>query len=110
MIIYHIAFADDWRIAQEQGMYRHHSLEREGFIHCSTADQLVATANRFFSGQFDLVVLAIDPAKLEAEMLFEESEPGQFFPHIYGPLNLNAVNQTIDFPPDQDGTFTLPVE
>lgn len=62
----------------------------EGFIHCSTAAQLVTTGRRHFAGQSDLVVLEIDPDRLRWELRWEESG-GEPFPHLYGPLSLDAV-------------------
>ncbi|MCO6449945.1 MAG: DUF952 domain-containing protein [Caldilineales bacterium] len=107
-MIYHITFVEAWQDAEVRGVYLHDSLESEGFIHCSTTDQLVATANRFFAGADALLVLAIAPANLEAELLYEESEPGQWFPHIYGPLNLGAVVGTFTWQLDVDGRFATP--
>ena len=108
--IFHITTHEAWQQALNEGVYRADSLETEGFIHCSTADQVIATANRFYHGQPALVLLVIDPEKLEAELLYEESEPGEFFPHLYGSLNLDAVTQTIDFPPNPDGSFRPPAQ
>ena len=60
-------------------------------------------------GRRDLVLLVIDPARLAAELVYEDCyEVGQAFPHIYGPLNLNAVVSVVPFPPLPDGTFALP--
>jgi uncharacterized protein (DUF952 family) len=62
----------------------------EGFIHCSTAAQLEASGRRHFSGQTGLVVLEIDPERLRWELRWEESG-GEQYPHLYGPLDLEAV-------------------
>jgi uncharacterized protein (DUF952 family) len=67
----------------------------------------VRTANRFFRGQPDLVLLMIDPAKLHADLRYEAAD-GDLFPHIYGPLNGDAVPDVLPFPPQADGTFMLP--
>ncbi|MDQ6918815.1 MAG: DUF952 domain-containing protein [Candidatus Dormibacteraeota bacterium] len=61
----------------------------EGFIHCSTASQLEASG-RHFAAQTGLVVLEIDPEKLRWELRWENSQ-GEAFPHLYGPLDLEAV-------------------
>lgn len=98
-MIYHLTPRHTWQQAQEAGVYTADSLASEGFIHFSTANQVVATANRFYRRQPDLVLLIVDPLKLTAELVYEESEPGQFFPHLYGPLNLDAVLAVYDFPP-----------
>ena len=105
-MIFHITTHDTWQQALKAGVYQADSLETEGFIHCSTVGQVIATANRFYHGRPDLLLLVIDPEKLEAELLYEE--PGEFFPHLYGSLNLDAVTKTTDFPPNPDGSFALP--
>ncbi|HTL87815.1 MAG TPA: DUF952 domain-containing protein [Leptolyngbya sp.] len=92
----------------ESGTYRADSLGTEGFIHCSTADQLVRTANKFYRGQSSLVVLVIDPDRVEPEVKYEAVEGVGIFPHIYGELNVDAIVQMIDFPPSADGSFALP--
>jgi uncharacterized protein (DUF952 family) len=52
---------------------------------------VVATAQRFFQGQKDLVLLEIDPRKLTSRLVYEDSAIHGKFPHIYGPLNVDAV-------------------
>jgi uncharacterized protein (DUF952 family) len=106
--VFHIAPRSHWQQAQQVGVYRASSLETEGFIHCSTVSQVIRTANTFFQGQRDLVLLRIDPARLNSELRYDVIETGERFPHLYGALNLNAVTQVIDFEPSSDGTFTLP--
>lgn len=90
-MILHITTGEAWEQAQQAGVYTTASLETEGFIHFSRPDQVVATANRFYGGQSGLVLLVVEPERLESELLYEESEPGEFFPHLFGPLNLDAV-------------------
>jgi uncharacterized protein (DUF952 family) len=93
--IFHIAHQADWQAAQVAGSYRVASLEQEGFIHCSTTEQVAGVADRFYRGQTDLVLLHIDPQRLQAPLRYEapaEAPAGnERFPHIYGPLNLDAV-------------------
>ena len=105
--ILHITTRAAWNAAQQGGEYRGDTLDTEGFIHCSTPQQVVRTANRFFRGQPDLVLLVIDPAKLHADLRYEAAD-GDLFPHIYGPLNSDAVIDVLLFPPQVDGTFMLP--
>ena len=106
-VILHICRASDWSPAAAD--YRADSLSGEGFIHCSTPDQVVATANAMFRGQKGLLLLVIDPARVGPEIVYEDCyESGQAFPHIYGPLNREAVLRELPFPPGVDGTFTLP--
>ena len=91
-----------------QGDYRAESLDTEGFIHCSTPDQVASTANLFFRGQQDLVLLVIDADKVTAPIRFEDAGNGQFFPHAYGPINLDAVVDVREFASEADGTFSSP--
>lgn len=108
-LIYHIAERAAWERAMAGADYRAESLEREGFIHFSTAAQVLWVAERFYRGRADLVLLAVDPEQVEAELRYEESEPGERFPHLYGPLNLTAVVAAHDFTPAEDGGFRMPV-
>jgi uncharacterized protein (DUF952 family) len=117
-VILHITRQQDWQAALESGAYQAHSLAKEGFIHCSTAAQVLRIANNFYRGQTDLVLLVIDTDKLIPPLKFEapvnpatgQPEPGviDLFPHIYGPLNLEAVPKVVAFPQNADGLFLLP--
>lgn len=108
-IIYHITGAVQWAAAQAQGHYIADSLHSEGFIHCSKPGQVIATASRYYASQSGLVLLAIAQARVESEIRFEnlQGDP-ETYPHIYGPLNLDAVTAALPFEPGPDGTFSLP--
>ncbi|SRR5579883_3197059 len=106
-LIFHITPRSDWQAAQQAGIYRADSLDTEGFIHCSTAAQVVGTANAFFRSQSGLVLLGIAVDRLQASLRYDAVDDRQF-PHLYGALNLDAVVQVFDFEPNADGTFTLP--
>ncbi len=105
--IYHIAVEQDWKNALECGEYLAHSLQSEGFIHCSTSAQVVQTATRYFQGQSGLLLVKIDPRLAAAEVRYEPSQ-GELFPHLYGPLNLDAVVKVTRFDPDAEGNFHFP--
>ena len=102
------------------GVYRAESLSAQGFIHCSSLHQLLDVANNFYRGQHGLVILEVDPARLRAELRFEPPDhpavagaapaTDQLFPHLYGPLNLDAVVAVYDFEPNVGGDFSLPAE
>lgn len=95
-IIYHIAFASDWNVAQQKGYYEHPSLKDEGFIHCSQEQQVAGVLERYFSGKTDLIKLVIDTDKLTSKFVFDWStSTADTFPHIYGPINIDAVIDTI---------------
>ena len=109
-LILHATSRAAWLTAQKSGLYAADSLTGQGFIHCSKVEQILRVANSFYSGQYGLVILVIDPARLIAEVRWE---PGadlttELFPHIYGPINLDAVTDVVDFEPGPDGKFSLP--
>jgi len=112
--IYHITERESWEAARAAGEYAAESLAGEGFIHASTREQVVETANLFFAGQDGLVLLCIEASKLTAPLKHEAASSGAhrgdagLFPHIYGPLNLDAVTRVVDFPCGVDGRFAMP--
>lgn len=107
--LFHIAFRDRISAARESGHYEPPEFAREGFIHCSYAHQLEATANRLFRGRHDLVLLEIDPEKTGVKVVDENLEGGtELFPHLYGTLPLSAVVAIHDFACDSEGRFTWP--
>lgn len=113
-MIFHIVSKPEWQNAIRTGTYEPASVKTEGFVHCSTRRQTAATANRFFRGRRDLVLLCIEPERLTARLRFErpadisDARAQELFPHVYGPINLDAVVQEIDLPCDGNGTFRLP--
>ncbi len=101
----HICERSAWQAALQRGVYQDPSLNREGFIHCSRPDQVVRTANHYYLGRTGLVVLWIDPAQVKARILWEDGGEGELFPHIYGPIPLEAVVFVQDLLPEPDGSF-----
>jgi uncharacterized protein (DUF952 family) len=98
--IFHLALAADWAAARAAGEYavstRGRTLGDEGFVHASHADQWPGVRERFYADVTEpLVLLVIDPDRLTAEVR-EEPVPGldETFPHVYGPINLDAVVET----------------
>ncbi len=104
--IYHITLADLWAKSLEAGCYKGETLDTEGFIHFSMENQVVATANRYYRGVKGLVLLRVNPVKLSAELKYEKSTNGETYPHLYGPLNLEAVEKVFEFNPDPSGDFS----
>jgi len=95
--------------ARARGRYEAPSLATQGFIHCSKPDQLLRVADGLFRGRAGLVLLTIDPGKLGAEVRYENLEGGSaMFPHVYGPLELEAITNVQPFAPGPDGRFELP--
>jgi uncharacterized protein (DUF952 family) len=91
----------EWEAAQKSGSYAPAALATIGFIHCSFAEQMEKVANAKLQGQNDLVLLVVDPDKLKSEVRYEKSTTWttESFPHIYGPLNTDAVVKEYPFQP-----------
>ena len=112
--IYHIAVRADWERALADGAYTRSTVDRtlaeEGFIHASQASQVARTANAYYRDvPGDLVLLVIDPGRLDAEVRYEDVPGADLpFPHIYGPLNTGAVLAAVPLAPGPDGTFVFP--
>lgn len=106
--IFHISTAADFAAARASGAHCAPSLAREGFIHLSQAHQVQAVLKAFYPGRTDLVLMVVDPTLLTAPLRFEAPaslgksggpaafERNQLFPHLYGPLNADAIVQVID--------------
>ena len=109
--LYHLALAQEWRQARAAGVYarstRGLGLEQVGFIHASYAHQLAATHSRFYGDAGPVVLLTIDPARLEQAGVAVRAEPAgstpeagaEHFPHLYGPLPLTAVRAADPYQP-----------
>jgi uncharacterized protein (DUF952 family) len=112
-LIYHIATRADWERARRDGEYTTSTigktLAEEGFIHASRAEQVAGVANMFYRGlPDDLLLLVIDAGQVRAEIRHEDVPgAGAPFPHIYGPLNTDAVVAVRPLPAGPDGEFTF---
>ncbi len=107
--IFHITERGVFAAALESGSFEAETLKSEGFIHCSTRDQVVRTAARFFAGRAGLVILCVEAARLGDALRYESADGGSF-PHCYAPIPLEAIPAVIDFPASPDGSFELPQE
>jgi uncharacterized protein (DUF952 family)/GNAT superfamily N-acetyltransferase len=116
-MILHLLSRESWVEAQAHGQLVALSVATEGFAHCSTEHQMVAVANKYYRGTSNMVLLNIDPTKLTSQLKFEppahlDGSPAlphePLFPHIYGPINLDAVIEVIDFPCRPNGEFVAP--
>ena len=81
---------DVWA-AFDTELYRAASLDSEGFIHCSFAHQLDAVIARYYGGASEVVVLEIETEGLMSRVLNEPSTGNEIYPHIYGPINRDAI-------------------
>jgi uncharacterized protein (DUF952 family) len=132
-LIFHITSKDAALTARHTGEYQTESLSREGFIHFSQLHQILDVANRFYMSQTGLVILAVDTTRLKATLKYEApvhpatlapkdedfsrserlnynkpTSSDDLFPHLYGPLNFDAVLSIHDFEPGPNGIFSLP--
>lgn len=105
----HLCPAAEWSAARARGDMRPESLNSTGFVHLSTPSQVHLPANRLYRGREDLVLLHIDPARLDAPLRWEAGVPSDPqsmpFPHLYGPLPVRAVTNVTAYRPRSDGTF-----
>lgn len=116
MIILHIIPRDAWAQVEGEPFYNGDTLEAEGFIHLSKPTQVVRVANARFRGHPGLQLLVVDSERVTApikhEAPYENDEAAlandDLFPHVYGPLNTDAIIAVVDFEPGEDGRFTLP--
>lgn len=108
-LIYKICSDALWREAERVGVFAGAAIDLEdGYIHFSTAAQAPETAARHFGGQGDLVLVAIDAGALGDGLRWEPSRGGDLFPHLYGPLRLDAVRWVRPLPLGADGRHVFP--
>jgi|tagenome__1003787_1003787.scaffolds.fasta_scaffold20900843_3 uncharacterized protein (DUF952 family) len=107
--IYKICTAAEWREAEREGRYRGSAADhKDGFIHFSTAEQAAETAAKWFAGQRDLVLVAVDSDALGDKLKWEPSRGGALFPHLYAPLDVKAVLRVDALPLDETGRHAFP--
>ncbi len=94
MFIYHIVLPQTWEAVKQNSMYAADSLGTEGFIHCSYDHQLDGVIERYYSDASEILILKLDVRKLSSKLVSEPSTGGEVYPHIYGPINLDAVVAT----------------
>ena len=104
--LFHIAEPQRWAKAQQTNEYQADSLAIEGFIHCSTRAQVLATAQRYYAGRTNLVLLELDSGALAVR--WERSIGDELFPHVYAAIPIGAVRAVHRFAPDTNGAFVLP--
>ena len=107
--IYHICRRTEWEAARELGYYAGSSQDQEdGFIHFSTAGQVIASAAKHRAGQTDLLLVAVDAALLGPALRWEASRDGVLFPHLHGELLMSAVCWTKPLPLGVDSRHVFP--
>ena len=107
--IYKICTASEWREAERAGAFRGSAVDlKDGFIHFSTVEQVAETAAKWFAGQRDLVLVAVDADALGDKLKWEPSRGGALFPHLYAPLDVNDALSVVPLPLGPDGKHVFP--
>ncbi|TKG73420.1 DUF952 domain-containing protein [Prauserella endophytica] len=113
-MILHICPEAEWAVVPDGGAYHAASLDDVGFVHCSDPGTVHFPATALYRGRTDLLLLRIDPERLDVPLRWEPAVPpspgAPWFPHVYGPIRKDAVVSVHRFPPEQDGSFRLPAE
>lgn len=108
-LVWKIAMRAQWEEAERLGRFEGAPVDlADGFIHFSTAAQLRETAAKHFAGQDDLLLIAVDGPALGPALKYEPSRGGALFPHLYAPLNLEAVRAVLPLPRDAQGRHVFP--
>lgn len=109
-LIFHVCRREEWELAAAAGIYHGSSQDRaDGFIHFSSGAQVRASVAKHRAGQVDLVILSVDPGRLDADALkWEPSRGGALFPHLYRPLPTDAVVRVDRLMLREDGTHRFP--
>lgn len=107
--VYKIVPQELWQPVRQSGEFAGAPIDlKDGFIHFSTAAQVRDTARLHFSGQLDLLLIAVDAAALGETLRFEPSRGGDLFPHLYATLPLSAVLWEAPLPLGEDGQHRFP--
>ena len=111
MMIYHVVTPTDWQDWRDKTYYEPKAFPSEGFIHCCEFQQLQHVTTSYFAGHDNLLVLCIMPERLTALIRYEDlTNSGIPFPHLYGPLNKDAIRRVVRLDRSPDGTFRFPEE
>ena len=108
-LIYHMCKIEEWQAAEIKGLYPGSSQDQaDGFIHFSTAEQIVESAAKHRTGQEGLLLLSVDPDILGDNLKWEQSRGGALFPHLYGDLPVSAAAQVNELPLGTNGKHVFP--
>ena len=111
MQVFKIVDANEWKAAQDAGVYSGSAADKtDGFIHLSTSAQLATTLTKHFAKLDNLTLVAIETDALSSALKWEPSSNGDSYPHLYGDLQLAAVKWSTPIPKRPGGVFVLPVE
>lgn len=106
-VIYILCAPEAYETASAQGTYKSDSLDTEGFIHASPAEQLTRVANKYYREHPALKLLTVDADRVSVPVKWEAISNGDLYPHLYGPLNLDAVTQVETINRQTDGSYQI---
>lgn len=107
--IYKIISKSEWQMAEMAGVFKGVAIDlTDGYIHFSTATQAAETAAKHFGGKTDLLLITINPDALNQSLKWEPSRGGALFPHLYGDLNMDAVERKEPLPLNAAGAHVFP--
>ena len=107
--IYHLSRRSDWNLTKQSGFYPGSAEDTaDGFLHFSTANQVVESAAKHRAGESDLILLEVDADALDETLRWEPSRGGQLFPHLYGALPTSVVVGEVELPVGPDGLHVFP--
>ena len=107
-LIFHVVKKEDWKSQKKDSRYHPETLDSEGFIHCSSGNKIEEVTNRLYKGETDVLLIIINTTLVEPEIRYESSgNSDSKYPHIYGPLNMDAVIDKIELAAEDDESFKI---
>ena len=107
--IYKVVSSAQWEQAESEGAFRGSGIDHaDGFIHLSSADQVIETVKKHFAGQANLVLVTVDSIALGETLRWETSRNNALFPHVYGVIPMSAVIQVVPLPRGANGLHQFP--
>lgn len=109
--IYKVVSSGLWAEAEQAGVFQGAPIDlQDGFIHFSSATQVVETVAKHFAGQRNLLLIEVDAARLGNALKWEVSRGGELFPHLYSDMPLDAVVSVTDLPLGSNGDHVFPAK
>ena len=107
-LIFHVVKKEDWKSQKKDSRYHPDSLDSEGFIHCASGNNIEDVTNRLYEGETNVLLIIINTTLVEPEIRYESSDDSDTkYPHIYGPLNMDAVVDKIELAAEDDGSYKI---
>lgn len=107
-MIYHIAEKDEWSACQDKTEYVPKRYNKDRFVHCSDDCQIERIANSMFKTRAEIILLKIDPTKLNAQTIYESPQgTDEKFPHVYGTINKQAITKVSELKRNENNEFKI---